>query len=261
MIFDYAAQPKESVRECNLCSGDHFEDFAHRDRYGLPVESKKCCRCGLVFLSPRMTAAGYREFYRSGAYRELVSTYHGREINAETIEAEQAIYAAKLAEYLRWDLEGKAVYHMLDVGGSTGVVASRLCKQYNLDGVVVEPSEAEAKHASARGLTVVLGTIEEYEPEREFELIIMCQTVDHLLDIRGSLAKIHSALRPGGTFFVDIVDYFVPLSNGREKATKVDHPFYLSPSTMTRYLLGAGFKGWGKFGDPDGLHINYVCVA
>ena len=86
--YDYAAQPKAAVATCNLCGTAEFVVLSHMDRYGYPTEAHACGRCGLVFLNPRMTAQAYGRFY-DGTYRPLVSAFHGRLINAHTIQAEQ----------------------------------------------------------------------------------------------------------------------------------------------------------------------------
>src|SRR5678815_5431160 len=88
VAFDYAAQPQGRVAHCNLCHGSVLVTLTHRDRYGYPAMASGCARCGLVFLNPRMTAQAYGRFY-DGVYRPLVSAYHGRLIDARTIQGEQ----------------------------------------------------------------------------------------------------------------------------------------------------------------------------
>ena len=89
-----------------------------------------CLRCGLVFLNPLMTSDAYAEFY-ADVYRPLVSAYHGRRIDAETIQDEQREYAAIRAELLAPHLEGRGAKALLDVGGSTGVVAHHLKERFD----------------------------------------------------------------------------------------------------------------------------------
>ena len=88
VAFDYATQSVQPVAECNLCGGERFVVLAHRDRYGYSAQAPACRQCGLVFLNPVMTADAYREFY-TRVYRPLVSAYHGRLIDAKTIQAER----------------------------------------------------------------------------------------------------------------------------------------------------------------------------
>src|SRR5215471_17923076 len=98
--YDYAAQPKTRVAHCNLCGASDVVVLTHRDRYGYPAQACGCRVCGLVFLNPVMTAEAYGRFY-AGIYRPLVSAYHGRLIDARTIQDEQREYAAERSEFIR----------------------------------------------------------------------------------------------------------------------------------------------------------------
>ena len=100
--FDASAVEAEPVEPCNLCGGTHHLEVARRDRYGFSVRFVVCARCGLGFLSPR-PAPAYADFYRR-IYRPLVSAYHGRQIDAETVQEEQQAYAADLLSCLRLTL-------------------------------------------------------------------------------------------------------------------------------------------------------------
>src|SRR5688572_25428683 len=133
--YDYRAQPHEAVEACNLCGARLFVVLTHRDRYGFPAAAHACAGCGLVFLNPRMTAEAYGRFY-GGVYRPLVSAFHGRLIDATTIQAEQREYAAERAEFMRPFLQGAGLTTMLDIGGSTGVVARHLAEEFALDATV-----------------------------------------------------------------------------------------------------------------------------
>jgi hypothetical protein len=97
--YDPAAEPAEAVTACNPCGATRLVELARRDRYGYASVLVACARCGLAFLSPRPTAGAYAGFYER-TYRPLVSAYHGRRIDAETVQDEQRGYAAQLAAYL-----------------------------------------------------------------------------------------------------------------------------------------------------------------
>lgn len=245
-IFDYASQPKERVWECNLCGGSEFATLSTQDRYGFPVRTDGCLDCGLVFLNPRMTKHAYARFYERH-YRPLVSAYHGREINAKTLQPEQREYARGLANAL-WPHIG-AAETLLDIGGSTGVVARYLADEFGVEPTVLDPSPEELREAA--DLSVELGTIEDFEPEQTWDLVTMCQTADHLLDVSGALRKIRGLLAPDGLFFVDILDY------EKTQQSKVDHPYNLTQRTMAAYLDRAGFKPIAV--SFQNSHVGFVC--
>jgi 2-polyprenyl-3-methyl-5-hydroxy-6-metoxy-1,4-benzoquinol methylase len=259
--YDYAAQPREDMTSCNLCGGDTFVGLTHRDRYGYPASAHACSRCGLVFLNPRMTAEAYGEFYQ-GVYRPLVSAFHGRLIDARTIQQEQRQYAVERAALLGPFLRDGERRTLLDIGGSTGVVASHLVSAFGLRGTLIDPAPAEVEEARRLGLETITGLVEEHDfGDRRFDVVIICQTVDHLLDIAGTLTRVRQLLTAGGILFIDIVDFRAAyLRNASvEAAIKIDHPYYLTEETMTAFLRRAGFAVCRTDYAADHLHVSYVC--
>ncbi len=240
--YDYGAKAVLRPAECNLCGArDHAVEIAERDRYGYPATFVVCRRCGLGYLCPQLNAAQYAHFY-SEIYRPLVSAYHGRRIDAETVQVEQRDYAAGLAAFLL-PLLPSPPRTILDVGGSTGVVASVLAARLNARATVLDPSPDELAVARATGMETIPGLVEDFDPgERSWDLVLLCQTIDHLLDVRGTLAALRRMTAAGGRVFVDIVDVDVLLDRtGRiERAVKIDHPYYLTRSTAAALFTLTG---------------------
>jgi SAM-dependent methyltransferase len=258
--FDYAGQPKNAVERCNLCGGQRFVGITHRDRYGFAASAACCGGCGLVFLDPVMTADAYGAFY-GGTYRPLVSAFHGRLIDAMTIQDEQQEYAVERGDLLAPFVEGRGYQTLLDIGGSTGVVAHAFAERFTLRGTVVDPAPLETVRAQALGLETIEGLIERIDlGTRRFDVVALCQTVDHLLDISGTLRRIRELINPRGILFVDIVDLRAGyLRNWSvEAAIKIDHPYYLTEATMAAYLRTAGFDVLRSDFAADHLHVSYV---
>jgi SAM-dependent methyltransferase len=242
LAFDVEARELEAVPVCNLCGSTHHVEAAHRDRYGYPVTYRVCARCGLGFLSPRLSAAEYASFYES-VYRPLVSAYHGRLIDAETVQVEQRDYARDLAEFLERTLP-QPPRTILDVGGSTGIVAGAVREGIGGDATVLDPAPDELAVAAAAGMDTVAGFAEDADlGGRTFHLVLLCQTIDHLLDVRATLAAIRQWVAPGGHLFVDALDIgFMTRRRGSiEGAVKIDHPYYLTRETALAFLEQAGF--------------------
>ena len=259
--YDYTSQPTQAVVACNLCGASEFVVLAHRDRYGYPAQAHACRRCGLVFLNPRMTAESYGRFY-DGIYRPLVSAFHGRLIDAQTIQDEQRDYAAERAEFIRSFIAKSGGQTLLDIGGSTGVVAHHFAREFGLKGTLIDPAPLEVEQARRLGLETITGLVEEHDfGSRRFDVVIICQTVDHLLDVAGTLARVRQLLSDTGLFFIDIVDFrSAYLRNWSvEDAVKIDHPYYLTEPTMAAYLKGSGFGVLRSDYAADHLHVSYVC--
>ena len=260
LAFEYDAQPKARVEACNLCGRAAFVGLTHRDRYGYPAAAACCSVCGLVFLDPVMTADAYGRFYER-IYRPLVSAYHGRLIDARTIQDEQREYAAERGDLLEPVLAGRGYRTLLDIGGSTGVVAHAFAQRFNLRATVVDPAPLETAEAQAFGLETIEGLIERIDlGDRQFDMVMLCQTVDHLLDVTGTLCRVRELLTPQGLLFVDIVDFRAAyLRNWSvEEAVKIDHPYYLTEATATAYLKRAGFDIVRADYAADHLHVSYI---
>jgi SAM-dependent methyltransferase len=260
--YDYGALATHRPAECNLCgAASRAVVLAQRDRYGYPATFVVCRRCGLGYLCPRLSAAQYAHFY-SEVYRPLVSAYHGRRIDAETVQLEQRSYTSALAAFLLPVLPSSP-RTILDVGGSTGVVSRVLAERLHARATVLDPCPDELAVARAAGMETVAGLIEDFDPgERKWDLVLLCQTIDHLLDVRGTLAALRQMLTPGGRAFVDIVDVDVLLrrTGSIERVVKIDHPYYLTrPITVALFAL-AGFTIVAERVTDDG-HRGFVLAA
>lgn len=250
-IWDYENAPKEHVG-CNLCGGPQGEANQGTDRYGYSVWTHTCPTCGLIYISPRMTAEAYSRFYR-GPYRALTNALYRKMGEQEFTDAmmrrSQRIYAIQTIERLAGYVPATAKT-LLDIGGSTGVVARVFSVALDLKPTVVDP----AAHELPADFEVFPVQAEHFEPAgRTWDVVTMCQTVDHLLDVASTLAKVRALLADGGLFFVDIVDCSGPYQ------VKIDHPFYLTPKTMERFLRQAGFRIRDIRRAADVRHVQFYC--
>lgn len=259
--FDYGAQPKRDASICNLCGAHRFVVLSHRDRYGFAAQTCGCLRCGLVFLHPVMTAEAYSRFY-ARTYRPLVSAYHGRRIDVRTIQEEQRAYARQKVTFLEPHLAGRQQQTLIDIGGSTGIVAQALASAFGLRATVLDPAPLEIAEARALGVETITTLLEEFDPGgRQFDIVTMCQTIDHLLDVSGALGKVLRLLRSEGMLYLDIVDFRAAYLRAWnvDEAIKIDHPYYLTDATMGTYLRRAGFEVVRMEFAADHLHIGYLC--
>jgi SAM-dependent methyltransferase len=191
-----------------------------------------------------LTASDYRDFYVE-IYRPLVSAYHGRLIDAESVQVDQREYAAELTRFLADRLPSDPAT-VLDVGGSTGVVASAVREAFGATPTVLDVASDELAVAAQNGMETIDGFAEDYEPVggRRWDLVLLCQTIDHLLDVASTLGSIRKLLAPEGFAFVDVLDFgFVAERQGCvEGAVKIDHPFYLSRSTARGFFDLSGLQ-------------------
>lgn len=258
--YAYESQPKTRKNRCNLCGHHRSVTITHTDRYGFPAPASTCAQCGLTSLAQPMTPDAYTHFY-SEVYRPLVSAYHGRLIDAKSIQGEQWSYAEEVMREIApfW----KSTYcSMLDIGGSTGVISVAMAKQFGIKATVIDPAPAETAEAEKHGIESITGFVETWDGEgRKFSVVALFQTVDHLLDARATLEKSRELLESDGLLVVDIVDFEAAIRRNRsvEAGVKIDHVFSFTQETFEALLARIGFSWIHKSFAPDHLHVLYVC--
>jgi SAM-dependent methyltransferase len=256
--YAYPGRELVPVEACNLCGSTELVELSRRDRYGYPAGLAMCRACGLGFLSPRLSAAEYESFYEH-VYRPLVSAYHGRRIDTETVQDDQRAYADELVPFLHEHLP-RLPATVLDVGGSTGIVAAAVRDAFGARATVLDPAPDELAQAEATGMETVAGFAEDFDPgERRWDLVLLCQTIDHLLDVRATLASLRRLTAPDGRAFVDVLDLVIAARKQGtvEGAAKIDHPYYLTHDTAIAFFLLSGYEPVAERLSEDG-HWGFV---
>ena len=209
----------------------------------MPTQTAMCMQTGLIFLLDRLTPEGYSELYRS-FYRPLVSAFFNRTTDVKHIQQNQITYATRLAHLLRNFLSPGAGATLLDVGGSTGTVAEKFVQQFGYQATVIDPAPDELQVARSKGMNVFEGFVEDYPEGEQFDLVLMCQTIEHLNDLAGALASIRNLTSPEGYFYVDIVDFFqaCALYGSIEAALHIDHCYNFTHEAAVHLFNSLGWQ-------------------
>jgi len=144
---------------------------------------------------------------------------------------------------------------VLDVGGSTGIVAAAVRAVFGSEATVLDPAPDELAVASAAGMETIAGFAEDFDPAgRRWDLVLLCQTIDHLLDARSTLASMRGMTAENGHAFVDVLDLLLAArKHGTvEGAAKIDHPYYLTHGTATAFFLRTGYEPVAERLSDDG---------
>ena len=240
----YLSLCTEHVDKCNLCGSgpSAWATIALYDRFRYPTRSNSCMRCGMTCISPRMPQAAYNEFYASGEYRRLVNSLTG---NATPLQDTQTRYANYLVDFMRPTLSaGYAGSTMLDLGGSTGILAAAFRDAFGLIPTVLDPAEGEVEQARGRGIEAIVGDAETFQPgDRRWGIVGIFQSIDHFLNPMAVLATAREVMEPGGLLIVDIAELRMLLAKRKsiEDICKLDHPHAFTEYTLRAMLEQAGF--------------------
>ncbi len=195
-----------------------------------------------------MTPAAYASFYETGAYRALLRAAFPRMAQGDDLDLVEGIYGEGVMQLVAKRVSVEPT-DLLDAGGSTGAVSRGILKASPMRSVtVLDPSRASLTVAKSHGFQTLLGTLEDFTPERTYGAIVCAHTVDHLLDPMKALR----ALRAVGTgwLWIDLV----------ECVWKIDHPLSWTPASLQEALTCTGWTVKGSWGFGPGKRTGVVCV-
>ncbi len=224
---------QEVVPACPLCKGSSSLPFDRRSLHGFDLINRICQSCGLVFLSPRMSADQLTEFYAQN-YRML---YHDVK---EPTPADLAVQTRR-AGFLADLIKGQGVTRLgrhLDIGCSTGTLLSTFNSVFNSQPVGIELDDSHRAYAQAHGLSVY-PTLSELPQsfEKQFDLISLSHVLEHLPDPVGTLAELNNRwMRPDGWLLLEVPNLYC------HDSFEVAHLVSFSPTTLARAVRQSGFR-------------------
>jgi SAM-dependent methyltransferase len=250
--YRWKMEPQNLRHDCPFC-GVATETHPHEaveDRYGYHVGVTVCDVADAWYLDPYLDDVQVAEFYGQGWYRKLVSAYHGRDVMA-TLVKDQIIYAAWMGRIglLRPFQEDEWYGRILEVGCSTGAIAGITAEVLEGVGsqwltVGLDPAVGEGGRFECDiGIPATLESANGFSPPC-FDLILCCQTLDHLREPRRGLERISRWLAPEGLLWVDILDVneqFARLGDWQQ-VRKVDHPAGMCRASLDYLLCMTGYE-------------------
>lgn len=232
----------EMVSCCNICGSFRNVIIANIDRYGFPIRTALCQNCGVVYLLDRLTADSYSIFYKKW-YRPLISQYKGYHHTPNKIRLSQAHYGSTIADVIQGYVNLPDAFNLLDIGGSTGGISAELIRRYGCKATVLDPAPDEISLSEKLGVDSIVGTLETYNTKAKYDFVLLCRTLDHLFDLKGSLVKIRGLMNSDGLFYCDFTDFLdVCRKEGAPEAVaKVDHCYCLTHEVAPNLLRSVGF--------------------
>jgi len=221
---------------CNACGSGEYEVIAERERFGLPLRTVICKNCGLIFINPRPTKEMYAEFYKSD-YRKTVS---GSDEGDDYQFQREFNFASQVSvPAIRKFLPGWSPKTIMELGSSYGGILYAHMQSFpGSQGFGIEPLVKIGEYARQRtGATIYTSLFEDYEPDQQYDLIILSRTLNHTLDPKANLTKVRQMLSDDGVFALILQD---PISHTIhmpfERVTEMTHPYMFTRESV-QYLL------------------------
>ncbi len=230
-VMEQANQP------CFICGSEQSEVgfLPNVQRWG-QVETfvlRRCCECGLVFNSPRLSRERLHDLYRRNYY------FFARPAGVE-FERIQGAYLRTMAHL------PATPGTLLEVGSAKGYMLALLAGLgWRVTGVEIAQTAADFSRR-AFGVEVCTGTLEEFrrQDSRVFDVVLAQDVLEHVPEPGALLRSLHQSLRPGGWLVVDtpnVGGINVGVVGERWRGFNPFHIYLFQQSTLTQALSRAGF--------------------
>lgn len=167
---------------CLVCDGSAFERLFRRDGKWFWL----CRACELVFVHDIYPEFAHDTEHLDGSYE-----FDELEVAGPKKQRKFDEFLAPLAEYRR---SGR----LLEIGCGQGLFLARARELgWDVQGVELLPPVAE--RARERGLAIFTGELGAAAfPDGHFDVVVLREVIEHIVDPRALLAEVKRVLRPGG---------------------------------------------------------------
>lgn len=234
--------------KCILCNNKRYNKLYKINEYNIV----RCTNCSFVFVTPLPTQKKLDKIYKNSNY-ETGFFYEG----LIRSDARRTLNNLKKLEF--------KTKNLLDVGCGAGFFLDEARKEgWTTTGLDIS-TEAVDYAVNNLHLEVKRGNINTFSSQKNFDVIILIQVIEHLTKPYPVLKKIHSLLKKNGVVCIatpninswlsqvlkDRFNYLIP----------PEHIFYFSPSTLKQLLEKTGFQiiktsSYGYLEDIESIY-NY----
>jgi len=217
----------DNVR-CKICdSQDIVPNFSNDDRI------LKCKNCGIIFLSPALVMEKPGDYYSD----RFVAEKYTNESTKRSLRDNSRVALALIKEF-------KPKGSLLDIGTNIGMFVDEANKGgYKAMGI--EPSRNLVIQAKQLAIPVISSTIEKFQPDTAFDIITMFHVLEHITEPLKALGRIDSMQAANGLLVLEVpnIESYMAKKDGISwKFIALEHLFYFSPKSISKFLDKAGYK-------------------
>lgn len=230
-------RPKSPKRNlpCPVCGATSFRSLLDvPDADGSENALVRCRICALVVVA--------REPSRQELQRCYAEYSYGSEDAWRVPAATEASLAGLAARLRRFRASGR----LLDVGCGAGAILSVMARDgWQAEGT--ELSSLAAARLRSQGHCIHVGELEELDlPECHYDVVILSEIVEHLLEPRAALDSARRLLRPGGALYLTTPNFDAlsrRLLGARWRViTLPEHIRYFNPASLATVLARTSLR-------------------
>ncbi len=225
---------------------------SQREGLGIATEIVRCRGCGLLYPRPFPFPFDSDELYDDPqSYFE----HHDEEGKVQ-----------EYRELLRGLIErrGGAASSFLDVGCGRGEALEAARLEGIDDAVGLEFASAMASYAREHhGAEVVEGAIQEYDPGRTFDVVLLGAVIEHVHDPASFMAAVARLMEPGDVLFLDTPrepNVLTGIGNLLNRVRGRREVFNLAPTWTPYHVFGFNPKSIRALLDAHGFEVERIVL-
>jgi len=221
---------------CNKHDGILVARF---DRYSLPVDTRLCRSCGVMWSSSRMTNETLVRFYKED-YSQI---YNGNMTAQEYFFADQIKHGRQILNYVRSSIGTRVPATVFDVGcGAGGTLVpfrDADCKVFGCDF-----GDDYLRRGEASGLHLVEGDVRALAPYAPADLIILSHVLELCTDPKFTIESIASVLSEDGIVYIELPGIFRIHETYKDTLLylQIAHLYHFTLASLSCLMAKAGFE-------------------
>jgi 2-polyprenyl-3-methyl-5-hydroxy-6-metoxy-1,4-benzoquinol methylase len=232
-------------RDCPICNSSQKEKL-YRQKFSAISDGSLfngydivvCKNCGFGFADDIPDQAEFDRYYKRMSKYE--NEHQDGQVSESTLGTYQAIVQSVKA-YLP-NLQAR----IIDVGCATGGLLSLFKHQGYSNVIGVDPSPSCAKSAQRLyGIHVYNCAVSDIpEFEAPFDFVLLNSVLEHIRDVKSSLATMRDLLTPDGLIWIEVPDVsrFANLVSAAFQQFSMEHINFFSAATLTNLMGINGFE-------------------
>ncbi|MFH0877810.1 MAG: methyltransferase domain-containing protein [Candidatus Omnitrophota bacterium] len=251
--------------KCDLCGSDNYSVVYKTYRGDLsagasgykitdhdlhaPMRVVKCRKCGLVYTNPRIHEQELECNYSDMVDESYLAEERGRRLSARAV--------LKVLKKYR-----KSGNKLLDIGCATGLLLDEARKDgWEVYGVELSRWAVAFARDMLRLEHIFEGALVEANfPANFFDVVVLKDTIEHLLSPRETLVAIRKILKPSGILCVNtpnIQSWISRMLGAKWWGVKQAHLYYYTPRTLEKMLRSTGFVPLRLRSHARAFTLNY----
>jgi SAM-dependent methyltransferase len=247
--MDLAKLVVNNLDSCPACGSSVRQPWLSKEVAGLKFDLDKCCTCGTAYVNPQPSAESLKAIYSCFGHGSKSLTSFDQVMASEaefpnsTVDAQRMVSQAKKLMGPLTAGRPKA----LDVGSGYGFF-SKAAREQGFQVVAVNPALEENRiFKQLNGLEPIPRFFEEVDfGEDKFDLVILSQVLEHLLDPFQVLVKVRSLIKPGGVIAIAVPNVdaiLIKLFKSQSSFLGLpEHIIHFSRKGLSAILQRAGFE-------------------